>query len=84
MLSCQEVTRLASESLDNKSLTLWQRLQMRLHMLMCSMCSRFRKQAEFLRQAARKYARTSNEDTTRPGLPHEARDRIKKALKSDS
>jgi Putative zinc-finger len=84
MLSCQEVTRLVSESLDNNSLTFWQRMQVRLHLLMCSLCSRFRTQAEFLRQAARKYAFASEDDATGPSLPDAARKRIKDALKSGS
>ena len=68
MLSCQEVTRLVSESLDNNSLTFWQRMQVRLHLLMCSLCSRFRKQAEFLRQAARRYTSAKEDDPTAPKL----------------
>lgn len=84
MLSCQEVTRLVSESLDNNRLTFWQRVQVRLHFFMCSLCSRFRKQAEFLRLAARRYAAATEDDAKGPSLPDEARKRIKKVLKSGS
>lgn len=83
MLSCKEVTRLVSESLDKK-LSLWQRIRVRMHLLMCSLCSRFRKQTLFLRDAARHFlvgADDTTDDST-PGLSPEARDRIKRSLKT--
>jgi len=84
MLSCKEVTRLVSDSMDNSKLTIWQRMQVRLHLLMCSLCSRFRKQAEFLRLAARKHT-SANEDSAKgPNLSEDARERIKKVLRSGS
>ena len=83
MLSCKEVSHLVSESLDRK-LSLWQRIQVRLHLLMCRFCSRFRKQALFLRDAARRYltAVEETETATSTGLSSEARDRIKRSLKT--
>ena len=84
MLSCQEVTRLVSESMDNAKLTFWQRMQVRLHLLMCSLCSCFRKQAEFLRQAAKKCGAAEEDSPAAPSLPPDARERIKNALKSGS
>jgi hypothetical protein len=84
MLSCKEVSRLVSESLDRK-LPLWQRIQMRLHLLMCRFCSRFRKQTLFLRGAARRYLMAVEETEAVSGtvLSSEARDRIKRSLKPD-
>ena len=58
MFSCEEITRLFSESLERK-LPMHQRLQMHLHMLLCHYCSRFRKQIEFLRDLARRTIHTS-------------------------
>lgn len=84
MLSCKEVSHLVSESLDRK-LSFWQRIQVRLHLLMCGLCSRFRKQTLFLRDAARHYlmaVEADTEDTASPGLSPEARDRIKRSLKA--
>ncbi len=80
MLTCKEVTRLVSESLDRK-LPLGRRIMVRLHLLMCSLCSRFRKQAFFLRDAARHFWKVG-ESAPGPGLSPEARDRIKQALKT--
>jgi hypothetical protein len=52
MLSCKDVCRLVSESLDRK-LPWHQRMQMRVHLLLCSACSCFQRQMQFLRRAAR-------------------------------
>ena len=54
MMSCKEVSRLVSESLDRK-LSIWQRMQVRMHLMMCGMCTRFRKQTLFLHAAAKRY-----------------------------
>lgn len=83
MLSCKEVSHLVSESLDRK-LPFWQRMQVRMHLLMCRFCSRFRKQTLFLRDAARHYLMAVEETETAAstGLSPEARDRIKKSLKT--
>jgi hypothetical protein len=82
MLSCKEVSYLVSESLDRK-LPLWQRVQVRMHLLVCRFCSRFRKQTLFLREAARHYLTAVEEAETGPGTPLSpgARDRIKRSLK---
>jgi putative zinc finger protein len=75
MYSCKEVTQMVSESLDHK-LPLVQRIGIRVHLLMCKFCSRYRKQLLILREAMRlqeKYI----EDTT---LPTEARERIKRSF----
>ena len=48
MLSCKKVAQLASESLD-RSLTLQEKLSMRLHLLACKLCSRYVRQLKFLK-----------------------------------
>ncbi|MDX8389926.1 MAG: zf-HC2 domain-containing protein [Mariprofundaceae bacterium] len=35
--ACHQISRLASEAMD-RPLTLWERLQLRLHLSMCKMC----------------------------------------------
>ncbi len=81
MLSCKEVSRLVSESMD-RSLPFGQRFSTRLHLLMCSLCSRFRRQMLFLRDAARFFGRASEEGElfANVRLSPEARTRIKHAL----
>ena len=83
MLSCKDVSRLVSESLDRK-LPFMQRLRVRVHLLLCGVCSRFRKQMLFLKDAAHHHlmAFEETETATNTGLSPEARDRIKRSLKT--
>ncbi len=50
MMSCKEVSQLASESLD-RSLTFHERLSMRFHLFACKFCSRYVRQLKFLKRA---------------------------------
>jgi hypothetical protein len=54
MLMCKEVTHLLSESQDRK-LTISERLQLKMHLAMCSGCRNFKNQMVFLREACRRY-----------------------------
>jgi len=54
MISCKEASWLMSEGLD-KQLGFAQRIQLRLHMMMCTSCSRVQRQFAFLRRAAQRY-----------------------------
>jgi len=54
MLTCKEVTHLLSEGQDRK-LTVAERVRLEMHLLMCTGCSNFRKQMDFLRKACRRY-----------------------------
>jgi hypothetical protein len=54
MLSCKEVSRLLSQGEDRR-LTLPERLKLRLHLRVCSACTRFARQIAFLRAALRRY-----------------------------
>jgi hypothetical protein len=79
MLSCKEVSRLLSLSMD-QSLPRMKRMELRLHLWLCSACSNFDNQMKFLRKAINRL------DDERPsdqaGLSNEARERIKKAVRS--
>ena len=50
MISCKEATRLASLQLERK-LSLWERIQFRVHLVFCVGCRRAEKQFAFMRQA---------------------------------
>ena len=50
MLTCKEVSRLASQGLDRR-LGLGERARLRLHLAICDGCRNFRRQLAFLRQA---------------------------------
>ncbi|MBI1914090.1 MAG: zf-HC2 domain-containing protein [Planctomycetes bacterium] len=81
MLSCKDVTELISQSQDRK-LPWYQRLRVRLHVLMCRSCSYFRRQMLLLRDALRHLRGTAEDEdvTSGPPLSQEARERIKRAI----
>jgi hypothetical protein len=81
MLSCEEITRLVSESLDRK-LPLGKRLAVRMHYLFCKACPQFERQVRFMRDALRQFqSRVESVESffTTPLSP-EARERMKGAL----
>lgn len=62
MLSCKHVTHLLSDAQDRK-LTVAERVQLGMHLAMCTGCTNFRKQMNFLRVACRRYEdATTRED----------------------
>jgi hypothetical protein len=81
MPSCKDVSRLVSESMD-RELPFRQRFSMRLHLLMCSHCSRFRRQLAFLRDAALAFGEDGEEGELSANLrlSSQARARIKQIL----
>jgi hypothetical protein len=52
-LTCKEAHRLVAEQLD-RDLPLGERLRLRLHLLACTSCTRFRHQMQFLREAMKR------------------------------
>lgn len=82
MLSCKEVSQLVSESLDRK-LSLRQRLLVRIHLMMCGLCRRFRKQMFFLREKTKLFASQIpdwDNQANDYSLSHEAKQRMKEAM----
>jgi len=79
MLSCKEVTLLASKALDTR-LSWQERWAVRLHLLYCHGCRQFRKQIEFLRRVARRPEATSAGNSR---LPESARTRIRSTLQRE-
>lgn len=53
-MSCKEATRHISQMQD-RPLSLRERVLLRLHLLVCVACSRFERQVRLLRMAMRKY-----------------------------
>lgn len=62
MMNCQETTRLISES-QERPLSLPEKLNLKLHVMMCSGCKNFSLQVPFLSQAMRAYAHGQDEKT---------------------
>ena len=67
-LVCDDSAHLLSDSLD-QPLTRAERLALRLHLLICRNCRRFRRQIEFIHRAMHHAAADSAADTS---LPHMA------------
>ncbi len=64
MISCKHVAALLmSDKLQAQ--TWWRRMEVRLHLAMCRLCSRLARQVEQMRSAAR---RASDQDEADPGL----------------
>jgi len=76
------VTRMVSESLD-RTLPLHQRLGIRMHLMMCRYCNRYRKQLLLLRQIFRSESLSDEPSAPPPvALSQDARERMKQALRT--
>ena len=80
--SCQEMSRIASQSLDHDPGRL-ERAALRLHVLYCKACRRYLRQITLLKHALRGLSMRTEDDQLLPevALPDDARERIKNVLK---
>jgi hypothetical protein len=81
IFNCKAVTRMVSESMDRK-LPFYQRMGIRMHLLMCKLCSRYRRQLLFLRETIRLQAASSEDIESAIVLPPGARERIKRSIRN--
>jgi len=80
MMTCKEISKLVSESLDRK-LPLLLRMEIRLHLMMCNLCRTYRNRTILLQKIFRNYdASLEDETSAETCLPEGASARIKKAL----
>jgi len=80
MLTCKEVSELVSLALDRR-LPLSKRMAVRLHLLVCKMCSRYQQQLKFIHRAAGDYySRLDSDDHFAVELGSEARKKITDTL----
>jgi len=79
MLTCREVTRLVSQSMDAR-LAWHQRLGLRIHLLYCVWCRRYAAQIQFLRKAASQLA-NEKDDSCPVKLSEEAKGQIRARLR---
>lgn len=79
MFNCKKVTYLVSESLDRK-LSLYQRMGIRIHLMMCKFCSRYQKQLLLLRKTAHLYSESSEDSDLSIQLSSEVGKRIKESM----
>ena len=78
MLSCKQASRLISQSLD-RPLSWRERFSLRLHLVLCDMCTQFRHQLYTMRMAVRKLTRRIEQDESLV-LPQQARARIAESI----
>lgn len=83
MLNCKDVTQLISRSMD-ASLPIGKRIGVRIHLLMCQLCARYRQQLLLIRNTVRNFAETADAPVEPFGetLSEEARERIRKSLRT--
>ena len=80
MLSCKEISKLESDSMDRR-LGFLEWLKVRLHLLYCNACRNFHVQLDFLRNAAKDYGNRDVADSPDAKvLPDTAKERIRQAI----
>jgi len=72
---CREAVVLVSQSME-RPLSLRERMMLKLHLWVCAWCTRYMEQLHTMR----KIMRNQSVDSGAPGLPEEARERLKRAL----
>lgn len=83
MLTCKDVSKLVSESLEHE-LPFRQQIGMRIHLMMCSLCRKYKRQTLLLRELFRRMARfEEGQPDSRQHLPEATRERIKQTLRTD-
>ncbi len=81
IFSCKQASQMVSESMD-RPLRLRERVTLRMHLLMCSFCTRFVRQMRVLRRAVVQLGQATPESSVLPqvSLSTEARARISRVL----
>ena len=81
MLNCKDMTKLISDSLEGK-LSVRQRMELWLHIMMCGMCRRFRSNIIELRKRVRgSKALLDQADTVSSSMPSATKARLADAIK---
>lgn len=76
IIPCQEATRLMSLAMERK-LSLKERFDLKLHLCVCDLCTRFLKQIHGLRDLMRRYRPQAEKR-----MPQELKNQIKNKLRS--
>lgn len=81
MLSCRDVTRLISDSMD-RTLPAGKRIGVRVHLLLCRFCARYKRQLLLIRDTVRRISAAEGDPagTITDTLSPKARERIRKSL----
>lgn len=79
IFKCKDITELISRSMDEE-LPLKTRIGVRLHLIVCYLCARYKKQVNLIHKAVSKLDDSDPSDDLLTKLPDDAADRIKAAL----
>lgn len=82
MLTCKQTFLLGAQS-NYRQLSWRERLGMRMHLMFCDACGRFRRQMAFLHEAARRFSWEPGADEQQVRLSAEALERIARHLDRD-
>ncbi len=80
MLMCKDISKLISQSLDRK-LPMRLRMEIRVHLMMCSICRTYRKRVLFIQAVLRRAPALPSDAGTSRNLSPEAENRIKAVLR---
>ena len=80
MITCEEAEKLISESMDHKPL-FWERINLKMHILMCKVCPTYMRQLHLLRQIVRKWASNAATFFSDKSLSGESKSRMKLHLR---
>ena len=81
MFNCKEVSEMVSKSMD-RALPFYQRVLIRMHLLMCKYCLRCKKQFETIRAASRYSELHGKELDDSRALSNDGKERLKEFLKN--
>lgn len=80
MISCKQASQLTSQALDKK-LSMWERLSLKLHLIICKNCQRFSQQIHKLHVTIRSMGKQIEEDINIT-LPKETKKRIVSSIQA--
>lgn len=81
MISCEEASKLISESMDH-SVPFLEKISLKIHLAMCKVCPTYMRQLHFLREVVKSWADKTNHLLSDKSLSQETKSRIKLHLKS--
>jgi hypothetical protein len=83
---CKDITKLISDSMERK-LSLWQRIDLRTHLILCGFCRKFQANVLVLRKLATStiaFSEKNYDASEKPKLSVEAKTRIRNAIRQQS
>ncbi|MCF6248991.1 MAG: hypothetical protein L3J69_16785 [Desulfobacula sp.] len=76
---CKDITQLISKSMDEK-VPLRIRLGIKFHLMMCHLCTRYKKQLELIQKAMKNFENTDASALPAKKLPDDVKEKIKTYL----